>query len=105
MGMLQLHCPHDPVVHGIRGGNTSTWCLKDKEVCWPRDLLPHDIADARILSFGYDTSVLQLWSKVSQNIMAQHASNLSARLAGNRSKVKASTSLAVIDSDIEKEFY
>ncbi|KAL8889203.1 MAG: hypothetical protein Q9192_006055 [Flavoplaca navasiana] len=91
MGMLQLHCPHDPVVdicfvHGIRGGNISTWCLKDKKVCWPRNLLPHDIADARILSFGYDASVLQFWSKVSQNTMAQHASNLSARLAGNRSK-------------------
>lgn len=90
--LLQLHCPQNPAVdvcfvHGVGGGNVSTWTLK--EVCWPRDLLPEDIPDARILSFGYDAKILLLGSKVSQNTMLQHAVNLLAALVGNREKSDA----------------
>ncbi|KAL8655797.1 MAG: hypothetical protein Q9226_002908 [Calogaya cf. arnoldii] len=68
IGPLELHCPQDPVVdicfvHGILGGNISTCCLKDKGLCWPRDLLPRDLPVARILSFGYDADIAQFWSK------------------------------------------
>lgn len=60
-GLIQLHCPDHPTVdvcfvHGVGGGNISTWSLKN--FCWPRDLLPEDIPNARILSFGYDAKIV-----------------------------------------------
>ena len=91
-GLLELYCPSSPLVdvcfiHGLRGGNVSTW--SSHSLCWPRDLLCRDIPDARILSFGYDAKVIQVGSKVSQNTMAQHAMNLLAALVGDRAKTNA----------------
>ncbi|KAL8734453.1 MAG: hypothetical protein Q9181_003191 [Wetmoreana brouardii] len=66
IGLDVLHSPADPAVdicfvHGLRGGRVATWTSKN--VCWPKDLLPADIPDARILSFGYDAKVVQFWYK------------------------------------------
>lgn len=38
-------------VHGLRGHATNTWTVLD--VCWPRDLLPKQLPNARVLTFGY----------------------------------------------------
>lgn len=35
-------------VHGLRGHRINTWSSND--TCWPKDLLPEDIKDARILT-------------------------------------------------------
>lgn len=54
-------------------------------VFWPADLLPHECSDARILTFGYDSSVVKFFSgAVSQNTMFAHAKNLLYAL--NRSR-------------------
>ena len=42
-------------VHGLQGDSTGTWATS--KVFWPKDLLPQDIPDARILTFGYDALV------------------------------------------------
>jgi hypothetical protein len=52
---------------------------------WPRDLVPTDIPEARILTFGYDSNVTQFSSEaVSQNRMESHAADLCAYLVDLR---------------------
>ena len=89
-GLIELYRPDDPVVdiccvHGLEGGSLSTWTLN--ELCWPRDLLPTDIPDARILTFGYDASLIKFWGKVSQSSLADHALGWLAALADHRVNV------------------
>jgi hypothetical protein len=45
-------------VHGLRGHHTETWTKGS--ICWPRDLLPKEdeFSNVRILSFGYDSRVI-----------------------------------------------
>lgn len=43
-------------IHGIGGNPTTTWKAKDSSESWPEALLPHEIPEARILSWGYDGS-------------------------------------------------
>ncbi|KGO73482.1 hypothetical protein PEX1_093050 [Penicillium expansum] len=44
-------------VHGLGGHLLRTWTHKS-QCCWLRDLLPVDIPDARIMTFGYDAKVI-----------------------------------------------
>lgn len=37
---------------------TSSGFSAKRQLCWPRDLLPMDVDDCRILSWGYDTSLI-----------------------------------------------
>lgn len=61
-----------------------TWAADDGTL-WPRDLLSRDIPKARILTFGYDSSVTQFSSEaVSQNRMESNAADLCAYLANLR---------------------
>jgi hypothetical protein len=45
-------------VHGLHGHRTETWTKG--RICWPRDLLPKEdeFSNVRILSFGYDSRVI-----------------------------------------------
>jgi hypothetical protein len=43
---------------------------------WPRDLLPDDLKEARILTFGYDADVWNFFSMTSASGIIQHARNL-----------------------------
>ncbi len=43
---------------------------------WPRDLLPQDVPQARILTFGYDASVINFFDSTSHSSIFQHALNL-----------------------------
>ncbi|KAG9518626.1 hypothetical protein KCU93_g8357, partial [Aureobasidium melanogenum] len=61
-------------VHGLRGHRINTW--SSNNTCWPRDLLPEDIKDARILTFGYDAQVAGFFSKASQASIFAHAEKL-----------------------------
>jgi hypothetical protein len=53
---------------------------------WPSTLLGDDIEVARILSFGYDADVAQIWGVTSQNRINNHAENMLGALAGLRER-------------------
>lgn len=53
---------------------------------WPQTLLPLELPNARILTFGYDAYVANWRGVVSQNRIAGHAMNLLAALAAYRGK-------------------
>lgn len=53
---------------------------------WPRDLLPEQVPQARILTFGYDADTYHFWSPVSDNKIKNHADSLTAGLVGLRHK-------------------
>ena len=54
-------------VHGLRGHRLDTW--KKDGICWPKDLLPKEraLSNVRILSFGYDSRVVDLGGQASLN--------------------------------------
>ena len=43
-------------VHGLRGDRIKTW--EAGKVFWPRDLLTKDLPNVRIMTYGYDGSLL-----------------------------------------------
>lgn len=61
-------------LHGLRGHAEKTWSKGD--ICWPRDLLPKDLPHVRIISWGYDSSVLKPIKASSQASIFGHAENL-----------------------------
>src|SRR6202044_4274369 len=55
---LHFLTPHSLVfVHGLRGDRIATWSRD--QICWPRGLLKDDIPNVRIITWGYDSSVLR----------------------------------------------
>ena len=63
-GLLTLYEPSESTVpemdivfvHGLQGDATGTWATS--KLCWPKDLLPADLPAARIMTFEYNTLVL-----------------------------------------------
>ncbi|KAF1957234.1 hypothetical protein CC80DRAFT_412132, partial [Byssothecium circinans] len=43
-------------VHGLGGHAIGSWTGTNGK-CWPRDLLGSDLAEARIITFGYDAKL------------------------------------------------
>jgi hypothetical protein len=71
-------------VHGITGHREHTWSIRKGVRPWPETLLPPKIPEARILSFGYDATVVSLRPKISSNRIGEHGKNLLAALATHR---------------------
>ena len=89
-------------VHGLRGDRIKTWQKED--VFWPRDFLPQELPDVRVMSYGYDgiswvlpldavtkslmaaylANVMNFFSNASQSSIFQHAINLLEDLQGKR---------------------
>ena len=42
------------LVHGLSGDCDATWRHKENGAFWPRDFLPLDIPNSRVLTFGYN---------------------------------------------------
>ena len=82
-------------VHGLRGDITRTWSTAGKqryhilyittwlwysailiETFWPRDLLGKDLQNIRIISWGYDSDVMKMFSSSSQDTIVGHAETL-----------------------------
>ncbi|KAI0384424.1 Alpha/Beta hydrolase protein [Hypomontagnella monticulosa] len=61
-------------VHGLGGDALKTWTRES--CCWPRDLLKDDFPDARIMTWGYDSSVAKLQEPSSQTSIFDHAESL-----------------------------
>ncbi|CAF9941047.1 MAG: hypothetical protein HETSPECPRED_002855 [Heterodermia speciosa] len=75
-------------VHGLYGGREATWTHEQSKVFWPKDLLPRDIEDARIHSFGYNAKVVDWAEPPSDATIGMHAGSLAARLVGLRSRTE-----------------
>jgi hypothetical protein len=61
-------------VHGLGGHPIRT--LETGSTVWPRDLLPDNAKQARIMMFGYDNDVWDFFSTTSNAGIIQHALNL-----------------------------
>lgn len=85
MLMLTTYLSHSIVfVHGLTGHRENTWTAHDATEPWPKTLLPTKLPNARILTFGYDASVADWRSVVSEARVGNHASNLLNALANFR---------------------
>lgn len=65
-------------VHGLNGDAYRTWTYKatqkgEKDVLWLRDLLPLEIQDARIFTYGYDSMPAQVAGSASTKFIHHHA--------------------------------
>jgi protein SERAC1 len=77
-------CASIVFVHGLTGGQTTTWTAEGAKATWPELLLSDDIPEARISAFGYDADVVKFLGQTSQNKIGQHANNLLSDLADMR---------------------
>ena len=50
-------------IHGLDGDRTRTWTSEKMSEIWPQALLPRDFPHARILSWGYQSSLFQANSR------------------------------------------
>ncbi|OAG42284.1 hypothetical protein AYO21_03452 [Fonsecaea monophora] len=71
-------------VHGLTGDRERTWTSHATGLCWPSDLLPTLLPDARVLTFGYDAYVVRNHGPVAQIDISHHASDLLNALANER---------------------
>ncbi|KAF3031307.1 hypothetical protein E8E12_000040, partial [Didymella heteroderae] len=83
----------DPIVdivavHGLNGHREKTWTAGNG-VHWLRDLLPHDLARARVLSWGYDANTYS-GSRVSCEYLYNHAQTLVSDLCLERQLTETS---------------
>jgi len=75
-------------IHGLRGDaeGTLTWTGdKRNHVFWPKDLLPEDVKNARILTWGYDSKFGKFWTESSNKDIDSYSNNLCSDLKGLRS--------------------
>ncbi|KAI5813225.1 hypothetical protein BZA77DRAFT_322065 [Pyronema omphalodes] len=71
-------------VHGLKGDAFRTWTAPAtetrKEVFWLRDLLPQEVPNARILTYGYDSDPGKVFESASTNMVHHHATTLVSEL-------------------------
>ncbi|SLM35870.1 Ribosomal protein S5 domain 2-type fold, partial [Lasallia pustulata] len=92
-GLIVLAEGPDPAldivaVHGLNGHHEKTWTTNN--VNWLRDLLPSDIPNARILSWGYDANTHST-SQISGQYLYDHARTLVSDLCLKRRLTKTRT--------------
>jgi protein SERAC1 len=73
-------------VHSLTGDLETTWTATDASAPWPQTLLPLEIPDARILTFGYDIYVADWRAVVSKDRVTDHAWSLLTVVANYREK-------------------
>jgi protein SERAC1 len=73
-------------VHGLNGDSVKTWTTNRTKKFWigDADMLPTNLRNARILTFGYDAAVTALLGKTSSDRILQHAHTLVAELVADR---------------------
>lgn len=73
-------------MHGLTGDREKTWTSKDAASPWLCTLLPAQVPNARILTFGYDAYVTDWTAMVSKNKIRHHSMNLLSHVATYRDK-------------------
>ncbi|KAI1183777.1 hypothetical protein F5B17DRAFT_110946 [Nemania serpens] len=103
IGLKILTDPQNPIVdivfvHGLNGHWEDTWRHPSESVPWPQAFLPVSVPNARIMTYGYDSKVVD-WSsflgKVSVYGVQQHSHTLLETLASHRQGQEA-TERAII---------
>src|SRR3981189_2808041 len=96
MQMLSEFC-HNPqektvisrsivLVHGIGGHREGSWTAPNG-ICWPRDLLPKEVPQARILTYGYDSRT-QSSEPITHQTLYGHGTSLVSSLSLYRRRTK-----------------
>ncbi|KAK5626419.1 hypothetical protein RRF57_002134 [Xylaria bambusicola] len=93
-GLRDVYVPEDAIVdvvflHGLNGRADKTFLHERSGTYWPADLLPSDLPNARILSYGYDARVATFFGGAGQNTLQGHASNLFNALANDSSETNS----------------
>jgi len=73
------------------GNSETTWLHEASNIHWPRDLLTEDLQDCRILTFGYDADVVNMFSpdsNAAKSQLSNHAEKLVENLVAFRRKTK-----------------
>lgn len=73
-------------VHGLNGDPFRTWTTEGSEKMWLKDLnlLPSNLKNSRILTYGYNANVTAMFGKTSSDRILQHAHTLVAQLVADR---------------------
>jgi hypothetical protein len=71
-------------IHGLTGHREKPWTGESAATPWPKILLPKELLQARILTFGYDADIADWRAMVSKNRISNHSKNLLAALATHR---------------------
>jgi len=77
-------------IHGLNGDLEDSWTASNEHF-WPRDFLPDDIPNSRIITWGYDARVVA-WKSlqtVSNRTIPQYASSLCTDLSRLRPRSDA----------------
>ncbi|OCL05154.1 hypothetical protein AOQ84DRAFT_267931, partial [Glonium stellatum] len=82
-------------IHGLTGNAYTTW-LHKSGVHWPRDLLKEDLADARVITFGYDADVVNFWKHAAQDGVSGFANDLLGSLVGCRMGIAANRKIIFV---------
>lgn len=80
--MTWLIAPSIVAIHGLNGHRDKTWTASNN-VNWLSDLLPHDIPNARVITWGYDANTHSS-SRVSCQYLYDHARQLVSDLCRKR---------------------
>ncbi|PMD32818.1 hypothetical protein L207DRAFT_440216, partial [Hyaloscypha variabilis F] len=78
-------------IHGLTGDRERTWTAKNASLPWIKTLLPTEIPNVRILTFGYDAYVASWRGMVSKNRVGNHSMNLITAVAAYRENDNTST--------------
>jgi pimeloyl-ACP methyl ester carboxylesterase len=70
-------------VHGLTGNRDKTW-THGNGVSWIKNLLPQDLPNARIMSFGYDADVVRFWTIAGSNKLYDHGKSLAYAVLDRR---------------------
>lgn len=77
-------------VHGLDENSTGAWTHHEKGILWLRDLLPHSIHNARVLTFDYNSDPYLFTGSDFMDKVQGHATTLVADLEAERSLGNAS---------------
>ena len=69
------------IIHGLDGDATQSWTNPDTKAFWPKDFLPLDIPEGRVLNFGYNA--VATFGNTTADIV-DHAKDLLSSLVDKR---------------------